>query len=275
MSKHHELVLPNKDLPFKMFLFEGKEGNYRREKHWHSSVEVFAVFEGELEFFIEDRKTLLGPGKCMIVNSNELHAIYAPLPNDTIVIQIPLHFFEPYFTEEQLICFSHGEDGKDAEMMELIREMYLLYRQKETGHELQVISRFYSLAYRMVTKYRIVQVSEDVVRSRKNLRKLSIITKYIKEHYAEPVSLELLAETFGYSPAYLSRMFQKYAGINYKSYLQSIRLEHARRDMDNPELELGEIAQRHGFPDGRAFAKAFKKEYGVLPSIYKKTKKCS
>ena len=26
----HELVLPNEDLPFKLFLFEGKEGNYRR-----------------------------------------------------------------------------------------------------------------------------------------------------------------------------------------------------------------------------------------------------
>ena len=36
-----------------------------------------------------------------------------------------------------------------------------------------------------------------------------------------------VARIFGYSPTYLSRMFQKYAGITYKSYLQNIRLEYA------------------------------------------------
>ena len=40
----HELIMPNEDLPFKMFIFEGREGNYIREKHWHRSIEIFAVF---------------------------------------------------------------------------------------------------------------------------------------------------------------------------------------------------------------------------------------
>ena len=31
MEFSHELVLPNEDLPFRMFLFEGKDGNYVRE----------------------------------------------------------------------------------------------------------------------------------------------------------------------------------------------------------------------------------------------------
>ena len=47
----HELIMPNKDLPFKMFLFEGRDGNYIREKHWHRSIEIFAVFQGTLEFY--------------------------------------------------------------------------------------------------------------------------------------------------------------------------------------------------------------------------------
>ena len=28
MQYNHEVIVPNEDLPFKMFLFEGKEGNY-------------------------------------------------------------------------------------------------------------------------------------------------------------------------------------------------------------------------------------------------------
>ena len=34
----HELIVPNEDLPFKMFLFEGSQGNYFRDKHWHRSI---------------------------------------------------------------------------------------------------------------------------------------------------------------------------------------------------------------------------------------------
>ena len=29
----HEIIMPNAHIPFKMFLFEGKDGNYIREKH--------------------------------------------------------------------------------------------------------------------------------------------------------------------------------------------------------------------------------------------------
>ena len=38
MDLKRELVIPNDDLPFKMFVFEGKNGNYRVTKHWHDTV---------------------------------------------------------------------------------------------------------------------------------------------------------------------------------------------------------------------------------------------
>ena len=52
----HELIVPNEDLPFKMFLFEGSQGNYFRDKHWHRSIEIFAVYEGGLTFYINEEK---------------------------------------------------------------------------------------------------------------------------------------------------------------------------------------------------------------------------
>jgi AraC-like DNA-binding protein len=38
----------------------------------------------------------------------------------------------------------------------------------------------------------------------------------------------------------------------------------------NTDHEIGKIAMNHGFPDSRAFSKAFKKRYGSLPSTYRK-----
>ena len=46
MNFSHELVVPEEGLPFKLFPFEGGGGNYFREKHWHRSIEIFAVCRG-------------------------------------------------------------------------------------------------------------------------------------------------------------------------------------------------------------------------------------
>lgn len=274
MEFSHELVMPNDDLPFKMFLFEGKDGHYFREKHWHRSIEIFAVLDGKLEFFINDREIDLNSGEFVIVNSNEIHSIRVEKPNQTVVLQIPLKTFEKYYTDDQFICFTHGEREQDEQVMRLIREMYLIYGEKKSGYELKVQSHFYMLLYQMVTKYRKLEVSADIVRNRRNLNKLSVITNYIKDNYSKELSLESLATVFGYSPTYLSRMFQKYAGTNYKTYLQSVRVEYAYKELMNTDSSIGEIAEHNGFPDSRALAKVFRKKYGLLPSEYKKTKKC-
>lgn len=268
----HEIIMPNDDIPFKMFLFEGKDGNYVRQKHWHRSVEIFALFEGELEFYINEIRYPLQPGEFMLVNSNEIHSILSPKKNQTVVLQIPLATFEKYYTDERFIYFSHSSRLQDEEVMRLIREMYLAYQEKKCGYELKVQSQFYMLVYLLVTKYRKTEVNEDLIRHNKNLNKLSAITSYMKENYKKELSLESLAKTFGYSPTYLSRMFQKYAKTNYKTCLDNIRLEHATKDLMNTEITIGEIAFNNGFANSKAFAKVFQAKYGMLPSEFRKCK---
>ena len=69
MEYSHEIIVPNDDLPFKMFIFEGSRGGYIRQKHWHRSMEIFAVFDGEMEFYLNDKRYPLHPGEFMLVNS--------------------------------------------------------------------------------------------------------------------------------------------------------------------------------------------------------------
>ena len=56
MDFRHELVLPNEDLPFRLFVFEGKDGNYKVSKHWHRSIEIFLVLEGGIDFYINAQR---------------------------------------------------------------------------------------------------------------------------------------------------------------------------------------------------------------------------
>lgn len=273
MEFSHELVMSNEDLPFKLFLFEGKDGNYYRDKHWHRSVEIFAVFEGEMDFFLNDERYPLRAGEFILVNSNEIHSINAPQENKTIVLQMPLDTFEDYFTGEQFVRFTHRVSVQDKKMMELIAEMYETYQAKACGYEMKVRGLYFTMLYLMVTEYRELEVSEEMLKRNQKLNRLSVITAYIKENYTSDLTLEGLANEFGYSPYYLSRMFQKYAGINYKSYLQSIRVENAYKELANTDHTISEIALNNGFPTRKAMAKVFVKKYGVLPSEYRKGKK--
>ena len=275
MDFSHELILPNDDLPFKLFLFGGKDGNYYCEKHWHHSVEIFAVFEGQIDFYLNNECISLGSGEFILVNSNEIHSIYSALPNKTVVLQMPLKTFEDYFTGPETIHFSHGAREQDKKMMQLIGEMYATYEEKKCGYDMKVKGLYYTMLYLMVTEYREPEVSHDVLKRNHKLDRLSRITSYIKENYASELSLEHLANVFGYSPYYLSRMFQKYAGMNYKTYLQSIRVQNAYKELMNSNHTISEVALNHGFPNSKAFAKAFAAQYGMLPSEYRKKRQKS
>lgn len=269
MQFSHELIVPEEGFPFKLFLFEGSEGNYRRDKHWHRSVEIFAVCGGSLRFYIDERPWDLAEDEFMIVNSNEIHSVDSPLPNETIVLQIPLKMFEDYFTGEQFIWFTHEPGKRDARFMELVKALYRAYMEKSCGYDMKMKSIFYNIMYYLVKEYRLTEVDQEFMRKNKNLTRLSAITSYMKDNYAGELSLEEVARVFGYSPTYLSRMFRKYAGISFKDYVQSIRLGYALKELENSAYNITEIALRNGFSGSKALARAFQKKYGMLPSEYR------
>lgn len=269
----HEMIVPETGFPFKLFLFEGGGGNYRRDLHWHRSVEIFAVCGGELEFRIDDKNWHLTAGEFLIVNSNEVHAVDAPLPNETVVLQIPVKAFEDYFTGEQFIWFSHEPGQRDDRFMELVRELYLVYDRKPYGYDMRMRSIFYHIMYDLVKDYRVTEMGEEFMRRNRNMTRLSAITSYMKENYTGDLSLEAVARVFGYSPAYLSRMFRRLAGVNFKDCVQGIRLEFARKDLESGRYSITETALRGGFSGSKAFARAFRKKYGILPSSYRELKR--
>ena len=270
MEFQHELIIPNEGLPFKVFLFEGGNGHYVREKHWHTSVEIFAVMEGRLDFFVNKDEYPLKAGEQIIINSNEIHSIHAVEKNKTVVLQIPLKQFENYFTAQRYIRFRGQEELVDKKLASLLRKLYHVYSERKIGYEFRTISIFYEIMYILVKDYRVTETREKDIRHSRRLDALSKITTYMREHYREELKLSDVAATFGYSDAYLSRMFQKYAKINYKTYLQDIRMAYAYRDLLNTDHTISQIALDNGFCSSRGFSGEFQKRYGVLPSEMRK-----
>lgn len=273
MGFEHELIIPNEGFPFKLFQFEGKDGHYVREKHWHRSIEIFAVFEGTLTFFINEEEYPLGSGEFILLNSNEIHSISSPEANRTIVLQIPMNVLRNVETGGGLILFTHSPKRQDSKIMELIGSMYQELQERGSEYEWKVQSDFFMLVYLLLTKYRKREILPEEIRHYRKLNRLSTITGYIRENYTKELSLEMVADRFGYSPSYLSRMFRKYAQTNYKTYLQNVRIEYGFRELANTDHTIGEIALNNGFPNQKAFTREFKKKYGILPSEYRRGQK--
>ena len=260
-----EAVVPDRGLPFKLFRFEGADGKYIREAHQHCSVEIFAVREGKADAYLGDKRYVLSAGEFTIVNSNEVHSIHTSGRNEAIVLQIPM--------EEETKQFFHEKREEDGKLFSLIERMYKQQLRKEYGYELLMQSIFYQLKYLLITVYQMPDERKEHCSENRKMGRLGKITGYLREHYAEEISLETLAATFGYYPTYLSKMFRRYGRINYKDYLRSIRFEHALRELEETDLTIGEIALKNGFPNSQAFSRLFREKYGILPTEYQRRQK--
>lgn len=93
---------------------------------------------------------------------------------------------------------------------------------------------------------------------------------YIEEHYAENLSLEVMAGIVHMNPYYFSSFFKKNAGENFKDYVNKVRISHAVSLLLSTDMKAYEIAMETGFRDARAFTEAFSRIYGETPSSYKK-----
>lgn len=117
----------------------------------------------------------------------------------------------------------------------------------------------------------IVLASKD---RREDIRNYTIrrAINFIREHYMENISLELLADHLEITPEYLSTLFNKEMGLNFTTFLKQFRISHAKRLLKGSDKKIYEIANEVGYNDPKYFNRVFKEEVGLSPGDYRQTK---
>ncbi len=95
---------------------------------------------------------------------------------------------------------------------------------------------------------------------------------YMLANPSASISLRTFAEKFGITESYFSHLFHENAGVSFKQYLTSLRMECAKRLLSEGELSVIDVGFECGFVSPSQFSRSFKMHTGMTPSAYRAKK---
>jgi AraC family transcriptional regulator of adaptative response / DNA-3-methyladenine glycosylase II len=101
------------------------------------------------------------------------------------------------------------------------------------------------------------------------LSTVSRAMKLIEDGALDTGGLPELAERLGIGERHLSRLFKKHVGATPLQTARTIRLQRAKRLLDESDLKIAEIAFQAGFGSIRQFNASFSQTYPYSPSDYR------
>lgn len=96
------------------------------------------------------------------------------------------------------------------------------------------------------------------------------VAQYVETHYAEDISLDLLAERQNITGGYLSTYFKEKTGINFVDYMNEFRIQKAKDLLLQTDMKIQDIAGQTGYATMSSFNRMFKRYTGVTPSEYRR-----
>ncbi len=118
----------------------------------------------------------------------------------------------------------------------------------------------------------IIKSFNQVIADKKqeDIKPIREAKQYIKEHYKEPISLEIVSDYVGFNATYFSSLFKKEVNANFLEYLTSVRMEKAKELLKESNLNIATICEEVGYMDTKHFSKGFAKYTNLKPNEYRK-----
>jgi AraC family transcriptional regulator len=103
------------------------------------------------------------------------------------------------------------------------------------------------------------------------IRQLRKVEDHVREHLAEDISVEALAELVERSPFHFSRVFKQATGMTPLKFVTRERITRAHQLIRETSRRLIDIALEVGYTSPSHFAKVFRRVVGVTPMGFRST----
>lgn len=104
--------------------------------------------------------------------------------------------------------------------------------------------------------------------SKKEMRMQNLL-EWVDHNYNIDISLDMIADRIGCSTAYASKLFKAHTGTNIITYINNLRITHAKQLLLATNMTLLEIGSYTGFNNQQSFIRCFKRHVNMTPSEFK------
>lgn len=139
--------------------------------------------------------------------------------------------------------------------------IHLLYNFSTCTLQKDVSDQFFEYCSLTITSFRKVTSIEDIMQQ---------AAVYMEEHFHEDITLNKLSDLYHLNLSYFSTSFKVFMGKNFNEYLTEIRMENAKKLLNDPHIKIRDVAFLSGYSDTGYFSKSFRKYAGMLPNEYRK-----
>lgn len=245
-------------------LFVGPVTSYAFPQHVHESVELACILSGSCVMQIAGKSYCLQPGDFAVIfpfvphsfdhvdeGTEGLAAIF--LPN---AIEEYVHTFLTLLPDEPVL----GPERLRGEARELAGKLLAIPSNEASPFRLAYLHLLLAHLLSAMRFHPAETLREHGLTAR--------IIRYIYEHACEDISLSSAAHGLGISRSHLSHVFSQQFHINFRHFVNAIRIDRAILQMRDPTLTLTQICDDCGYENMRTFRRAFIQQMGMTPSEY-------
>lgn len=245
-------------------LFVGSMTHYPFPLHVHEVVELVVIESGACTMQIDGRTWRLGPGDAAIA--------FPLVPHSYDEVPLDIRGFAAFFPADTIQEFS-GVFHTMLPAEPVVRAgnvapevRMAIEKLQETSADEYAPSR---LAYLHLLLSSLLHQMRFEPTGAFNERGLAYrVVKYVYDHAFEHISLATAAHGLGVSESHLSHLFSQQFHINFRRFVNAIRIDRAKALMRDPHMTLTAVCYSCGYENMRTFRRAFVHETGMLPTAF-------
>ena len=282
-----ELVKHGHDTCLEFMEFAASGEYAETQAHFHSTMEITTIVDGEGFFKINETKYNFVKGDCFIFDSMEPHNIFStndacPLkylsinfvPSFVSSMEIGdfnLQYLAPFYFTDRSCKISHTEECA-ANIRALFQSMQTTLYAKQEGYPLVVKAQLFMLLSHIACHY---QGQYSSLRASKRdfpilQDSFTKVLDYIEKNLTKDISIDQLSQIAAMNRYYFSTFFKKHMSESPVQYITRKRINLAIELLKNGERSVLEVALQSGFNNAANFNRAFKQLTGYSPSEYRK-----
>lgn len=241
--------------------------------HWHNRLEIIHVLEGKGSISIDLQEYPISAGDIVTVIPGSLHAVWGdreqPLHCQTVSFSLEIpEFLQPF----SFVPVIHPDMPGNPVFVHTLDAILQICVNRKEGCE-ALLTQYLTSLFHLFSYYGYRQAK--IAPASNVSHALKEVLQYMDEHYAEKLSISLLADICNYSKYYFCRFFSAAMGCSCKKYLQRLRTEKAKQLLTTTSLSIAEISQLTGFDEVSYFISVFRAQEGCTPLRYRKQKRLS